>query len=72
MRPAGVRPCTGQKRFLNVRDITYLAKRWTWTTIRDVLENQITCNRAISDTGLAGHYGAEVGATLLRHVQEGL
>lgn len=33
-------------------------------TIRDVLENQITCNQAISDTGLAGHYGAEVGATL--------
>ena len=40
-------------------------------TIRDVLENQITCNRAISDTGLAGHYGAEVGATLRGMFQEG-
>ena len=59
------------KSLLNVRDILTYGETVDLDTIRDVLENQITCNRAISDTGLAGHYGAEVGATLRGMFQEG-
>ena len=33
--------------------------------IRPILEPQWTCNLAISNEGLTGHYGAEVGRTLL-------
>ena len=33
--------------------------------IREVLERQIACNTAISDEGLSGHWGSEIGRTVL-------
>ena len=63
-------PAPDKKR-LNVRDILTYGETVELDTIRDVLENQIQCNRAISQAGLAGHYGAEVGATLRGMFQEG-
>ena len=63
-------PAPDKKR-LNVRDILTYGETVELDTIRDVLENQIQCNRAISQAGLAGHYGAEVGTTLRGMFQEG-
>lgn len=59
------------KKLLNVRDILTYGKTVDLARVRDVLENQIQCNRTISQTGLAGHYGAEVGATLRSMFHEG-
>lgn len=63
-------PAPDKKR-LNVRDILTYGETVELDTIRDVLENQIQCNRAISQAGLAGHYGAEVSTTLRGMFQEG-
>lgn len=53
------------KSLLNVRDIVIFADEVDITEVADVLENQIKMNSAISDLGLKGQYGANVGRTLL-------
>lgn len=55
------------KSLLNVKDILEFADCVKIEDIRDVLENQIQMNTAISQEGLRGSYGAEVGKTLLKY-----
>lgn len=55
------------KSLLNVKDILEFADCVKIEDIRDVLENQIQMNSAISQEGLRGSYGAEVGKTLLKY-----
>ena len=52
------------KTLLNVQDILTYGEAAPLDELYDLLEQQIACNCAISDTGLAGDYGAQVGATL--------
>lgn len=56
---------TGDKSLLNVRDILSFADSVDINDVKDVLDNQIQMNSAISDEGLKGGYGACVGKTLL-------
>lgn len=56
---------TGDKSLLNVRDILSFADSVDINDVKDVLDNQIQMNSAISDEGLNGNYGASVGKTLL-------
>ncbi len=56
----------GDKSLLNVRDILSFADEVKLDDVRGVLDNQINMNSAISDEGLRGSYGANVGKTLLR------
>lgn len=55
------------KSLLNVKDILEFADCVKIEDIHDVLENQIQMNSAISQEGLRGSYGAEVGKTLLKY-----
>lgn len=50
---------------LNVREIIEFAECVDIEDVRELLEKQIEYNRAISDEGLHGEYGASVGKTLL-------
>ena len=52
---------------LNVRDILDFAEHTDLTAVKDILENQIQLNSAISDEGMRHHYGADVGKTILRN-----
>jgi L-cysteine desulfidase len=52
------------KSLLNVRDIYDFANEVNLDDVRDVLENQIKCNSAISEEGLKNPWGAEVGRTI--------
>ncbi len=56
----------GDKRLLNIHDILEFADTVNIEDIRDLLDNQIDMNTAISDEGLTGDYGACVGKTLLQ------
>lgn len=53
------------KSLLNVHDILVFADEVKIDDIREAIGSQIALNTAISDEGLAGSYGAEVGKTLL-------
>lgn len=53
------------KSLLNVRDILAFADAVDIKDVEDVLESQVRMNSAISDEGLQGQYGANVGKTLL-------
>lgn len=53
------------KSALTVEGILEFAECVAIEDVRDILERQITMNSAISDVGLKGGYGAEVGKTLL-------
>lgn len=55
------------KSLLNVKDILEFADQVDIEDVREVLENQIEMNSAISQEGLRGSYGAEVGKTLLKY-----
>lgn len=55
----------GDKGLLNVRDILSFADEVKLEDVQRVLDNQIQMNCAISDEGLHGNYGANVGKTLL-------
>lgn len=55
------------KSLLNVKDILEFADQVKVEDVREVLENQIEMNSAISQEGLRGSYGAEVGKTLLKY-----
>ena len=50
---------------LNLADILEFANTVELEDIREVLERQIACNVAISEEGLRGDYGANVGSVLL-------
>lgn len=50
---------------LNVRDILDFAETVEIDDVREMLEQQIEYNCAISDEGLRGEYGASIGKTLL-------
>lgn len=57
---------TGDKGLLNVQDILTFADAVDINDVKDVLDNQIHMNTAISEEGLNGNYGACVGKTLLQ------
>lgn len=59
------RNSSGDKSLLNVRNILAFADAADLSDIKDVLDNQIRMNTAISDEGLKESYGACVGKTLL-------
>ena len=50
---------------LNLEDILEFANTVDVEDVREVLERQIACNVAISEEGLRGDYGANVGSVLL-------
>ncbi|MBC8570717.1 L-cysteine desulfidase family protein [Zongyangia hominis] len=52
---------------LNVKDILDFADHVDIARVKEVLDNQIEMNSAISDEGLRHHYGADVGKTILRN-----
>jgi L-cysteine desulfidase len=53
------------KSLLNVRDILEFADTVDIEDVKEILDRQIEMNSAISDEGLSGEYGAQVGKTLL-------
>lgn len=53
------------KSLLNVRDILRFADEVRLDDVREVIQRQISCNTAISQEGLNGSYGAQVGKTLM-------
>ena len=55
------------KSLLNVKDILEFADCVAIEDVKDVLDNQIQMNTAISQEGLKNSYGAEVGRTLLKY-----
>jgi L-cysteine desulfidase len=57
---------------LNVREILEFADGVDLSLVRDIISEQIRLNTAISDEGLAHHYGVDVGRTLLEHRGEDL
>ena len=50
---------------LNLEDILEFANTVDLSDVREVLDKQIACNVAISEEGLRGNYGANVGRVLL-------
>ena len=50
--------------FLNVQDILQFAEELDVEDVREILENQILCNSAISEEGLRHPWGAQVGRTI--------
>lgn len=50
---------------LNLEDILEFANMVDLEDVRELLEKQIACNVAISEEGLRGNYGANVGSVLL-------
>lgn len=55
----------GNKKLLNVKDIFEFAQTADIEPLKEVLDNQMEMNFAISEEGLKGTYGAAVGRTLL-------
>lgn len=53
------------KTLLNVRDILDFANMVEIKDVKETLDCQIKYNSAIANEGLKGHYGAEVGRTLM-------
>lgn len=55
------------KTLLNVRDIFEYANTVELDDIKDVLLNQIKCNKAIAEEGLKNPWGSQVGRTIYEH-----
>ena len=53
------------KSLLNLRDIYTFAQELNLDEVRETLENQISCNRAIAEEGLKNPWGAQVGRSIL-------
>ena len=53
------------KSLLNLRDIYAFAGALNVDDVRETLENQLACNRAIAEEGLKHPWGAQVGSTIL-------
>ena len=54
------------KNLLNIRDILDFANTCDVEDVKPMLDPQIQCNSAISEEGLLGNYGANIGSVLLR------
>lgn len=57
---------------LNVDDIFYFAETVALEQIRGLVEQQIKNNMTIAKEGLKGHYGVNIGTTLLNYGPEGI
>lgn len=57
---------------LTVADIFDFASTCDLADIRDVLDTQIAYNTAISQKGLSGDYGANIGSTMLKFYGDGV
>ncbi len=55
---------SADKSLLNMRDIVAFAEEVDLDDVRDVLLNQINCNKAISEEGMLNPWGAQVGRTI--------
>jgi len=55
------------KTLLNVHDIFEYANTVDLADIKDVLLNQIKCNKAIAEEGLKNPWGSQVGRTIYEH-----
>lgn len=72
------KPATGEeksgastdRRILSVGDIYSFAETVDIEQLQDLLHLQIRYNMAIAEDGLLGHYGVNIGATLLRYGQD--
>ena len=53
------------KSLLNLRDIYAFAQELNLDEVRETLESQIRCNRAIAEEGLKNPWGAQVGRSIL-------
>ena len=60
--------------FMNVQEIIEFADTARIEDVKDILDLQIECNVNISEEGLAGDYGANIGKVLLKlsliHISE--
>ena len=54
------------RNLLNVKDIIEFADTARIEDVKDILDLQIECNVNISEEGLAGDYGANIGKVLLK------
>lgn len=54
------------REFLNCEVIYDFVKSLNIEDVRDVIERQINCNMSISEEGIKGNYGANIGATILK------
>ncbi len=52
-------------RLLTMADICAFADQVDLDDVRDVLDRQVACNSAIAEEGIAGHWGSEIGRTIL-------
>ena len=62
---AGSAAPAADRSLLNVDDIVDFANTAELADVRETLERQITCNMAISQEGLTGNWGANIGKVLL-------
>ena len=60
------------KQLLTIRDIVDFANCVDLDDVREPLERQVQCNMAISEEGLRGDYGGNVGKVLLREFGDGI
>lgn len=54
------------KNLLNIKDILDFANTCDIEDVKPILDPQIQCNTAISEEGLLGNYGANIGSVLLK------
>ncbi|WP_288310575.1 serine dehydratase subunit alpha family protein [uncultured Acidaminococcus sp.] len=54
------------KNLLNIKDILDFANTCDIEDVKPMLDPQIQCNTAISEEGLLGNYGANIGSVLLK------
>ncbi len=57
--------CVTDRSVLNVEEIVRFADTVQLSDVSDCLQEQIRLNSAIAEEGLTGHWGAEIGRTLL-------
>ncbi len=60
------------KSLLNVHDILDFADTCDVADVKDILDPQIECNTRISEEGLRGNWGANIGSTLLKANGDGI
>lgn len=60
-----IRSSKTDRSILNVKDIIEFADSLDVEDVREVLQRQIDYNTAISEEGLRGHYGANIGRVIL-------
>ncbi len=63
-----VKEISGDRSLLTVKNILEFADSLNPEDVEEVLGKQIDCNRAISEEGMTGKYGASVGKTLVECV----